>query len=736
MGKRGKRVALNLLLHMLLFICTLSLVMCGGGTEPTTVAPVTVAPTTVSTPTSTIAPTDAPPTALSSTVMTQDSPITVSAISTLAAPLTTTSSISTTSTTSNITATHTSTKRRMIFVTHDLHPFFAPTVAGMSDACAAVGWECSLSGPPSYTVPGTALWLQNAIATQPDALAISFSSDTDYNNLAQEALDKGMAVVGYNTDNAWRAQKGLGYVGQEPYNAGYQNGLQAVKYAKAITGKESGKIVVVLCCSGHTALAERLRGTTDAIRKNSQYIVEPLTIENNSENNSENNAKDYIASVEAKWQAESEQIVAFVGVDAYTENLGRFGLLNGLMGKVALGGFDLLPNTLKDIYSGVMQWTIGQDPYAQGFIPVMMAWEQLERGYSGRNYETGTELIDSSNISATLQREEKWAELIDQLGLDALANETKTHYAAPPQLGTPRKMAFITHDLHPFFIPTIAGMRDACSFFRWTCTFTGPPAFNVDGTIKLLRSAIAHNPGVLAMNFSNPTAYNVLIGKALAQNILVLGYNTDNTYRSEQQLGYVGQDSYNAGYQNGLQAIKHARASTGKDKGKIVVVTCCPGHLSLEQRVRGTLDAIQENSLYEGEMLDGSENGDKYLANVTAKWLAESDQIVAFAGVDGYTENLGRFGMVNPVQGKVALGGFDLLPTTLENIQGGTMQWTIGQDPYTQGFMPVLMAWKALEYGYPPVSYDTGAEIIDASNIAAIQVREQKWLDEKAKLGQ
>ena len=725
MGKRGKRVALNLLLHILLFICTLSLVMCGSGTEPTTVAPVTVAPTTISTPTATIAPTDAPPTALSSTVMTQDSPITVSAISTLAAPLTTTA---TTSTTSNITATHTVTKRRMIFVTHDLHPFFAPTVAGMSDACAAVGWECSLTGPPGYTMLGSAVRLQNAIATQPDALAISFSTDADYNNLAQEALDKGITVVGYNTDNAWRAQKGLGYVGQEPYNAGYQNGLQAVKYAKAVTGKESGKIVVVLCCPSHIALAERLRGTTDAIRKNSQYIVEPLITENND--------KDYVANVEAKWQAESDQIVAFVGVDAYTENLGRFGLLNGLMGKVALGGFDLLPDTLKNIRSGVMQWAIGQDPYAQGFIPVMMAWEQLERGYSGRNYETGIELIDGSNITTTIQREERWAELAHQLGLDALANETKTHYAAPPQLGTPRKMAFITHDLHPFFIPTIAGMRDACGFFHWTCTFTGPPAFNVERTAARLKEAIAAKPDVLAMNFSNPTVYNALIGQALAQNIVVVGYNTDNDYRAKYQLGYVGQDSYNAGYQNGLQAIKYARAISGRDKGKIVVIICCPGHLSLEQRVRGALDAIQENSLYAGEMLDGSDNADKYLAHVTAKWLAESDQIVAFAGVDGYTENLGKFGMVNRVQGKVALGGFDLLPATLANIQGGTMQWTIGQDPYTQGFMPVLMAWKALEYGYPPVSYDTGAEIIDASNIAAIQIREQKWLDEKAKLGQ
>jgi simple sugar transport system substrate-binding protein len=83
----------------------------------------------------------------------------------------------------------------------------------------------------------------------------------------------------------------------------------------------------------------------------------------------------------------------------------------------------------------------------------------------------------------------------------------------------------------------------------------------------------------------------------------------------------------------------------------------------------------------------------------------------------------------------VALGGFDLLPTTMESIRDGNMQWTIGQDPYTQGLMPVLMAWKQLERGYPGVFYDTGAEVVDASNIAAIIEREQGWIDQTDELG-
>ena len=128
-------------------------------------------------------------------------------------------------------------------------------------------------------------------------------------------------------------------------------------------------------------------------------------------------------------------------------------------------------------------------------------------------------------------------------------------------------------------------------------------------------------------------------------------------------------------------------------------MTCCPGHTALEERIEGTRAGIEENSGYTTEVLDGTADANQYVSNVEAKWQAEQEEIVAFAGVSGYTENLGRFAEANGLGGSVALGGFDLLPTTMDSIAAGDMQWTIGQDPYTQGFLPVLMAWKQLERG-------------------------------------
>jgi ABC-type sugar transport system substrate-binding protein len=617
--------------------------------------------------------------------------------------------------------------REMIFITHDMHPFFVPTIVGMSDACLAVGWECSFVGPPSFSVEGTLERIESAIASGPDAIAMVFSDPEAYNELAQDAVDQGISVVGYNTDNDFRADAGLGYVGQDQFNAGFQNGLQAAKWAGEVTGRDDGKIVVMTCCPGHTALEERIRGTVAAIEETSGYTTEVL--------NGTDDAEQYVANVEAKYQAESDEIVGFAGVSGYTENLGRFAEANSLGGVVALGGFDLLPTTMESIAAGDMQWTIGQDPYTQGFIPVMMAWNELERGYPARFYDTGAEIIDPSNIEAVIAREQSWIDLTPQLGLDPGAAETTDTFSAEGQLGAPRTMTYITHDMHPFFVPTIVGMADACGFFNWECSFVGPPSFSVEGTLSRIESSIAAGPDAIGMVFSDPEAYNELAEDAVGQGMVVVGYNTDNDFRADLGLGYVGQDQFNAGFQNGVQAVKWAQEITGRDEGKIVVMTCCPGHTALEERIRGTVAAIEETSNYTTEVLNGTDDAAQYVANVEAKYQAESDDIVGFAGVSGYTENLGRFAEANSLGGVIALGGFDLLPTTMESIANGDMQWAIGQDPYTQGLMPVLMAWKQLERGYPGVFYDTGAEIVDPSNVADIIVREQSWVDRTPELG-
>ena len=79
------------------------------------------------------------------------------------------------------------------------------------------------------------------------------------------------------------------------------------------------------------------------------------------------------------------------------------------------------------------------------------------------------------------------------------------------------------------------------------------------------------------------------------------------------------------------------------------------------------------------------------------------------------------------LQGRFANGGFDLVPGVLDAIENGLAQWSIAQNPYAQGWVTSALIHMAIENGYPPFSYDTGAEVVDASNIGEVVEREAQF---------
>ena len=61
--------------------------------------------------------------------------------------------------------------------------------------------------------------------------------------------------------------------------------------------------------------------------------------------------------------------------------------------------------------------------------------------------------------------------------------------------------------------------------------------------------------------------------------------------------------------------------------------------------------------------------------------------------------------------------GFDLSPETLRLIKAGIIRCTIDQQPYVQGFYPVIQLCQYLRYGIRPADMDSGTAIIDASTV-------------------
>ena len=81
----------------------------------------------------------------------------------------------------------------------------------------------------------------------------------------------------------------------------------------------------------------------------------------------------------------------------------------------------------------------------------------------------------------------------------------------------------------------------------------------------------------------------------------------------------------------------------------------------------------------------------------TGFWHAYVAQVLADRGVE---------------PGKVLMGGFDIVAEVLQQMQAGYIQVQVDQQPYMQGFMPVMEAYLAKNFGLSPADIDTGQGLV------------------------
>ena len=91
-----------------------------------------------------------------------------------------------------------------------------------------------------------------------------------------------------------------------------------------------------------------------------------------------------------------------------------------------------------------------------------------------------------------------------------------------------------------------------------------------------------------------------------------------------------------------------------------------------------------------------------------------------FAVDAGSTQAVGQVVQSQSARDKAlkAAGGYDLLPLTVEMVSDGTLDFTIDQQPYLQGFLPVvyLYLWKLSGGVVTPPETNTGLVFLDSSS--------------------
>jgi simple sugar transport system substrate-binding protein len=75
-----------------------------------------------------------------------------------------------------------------------------------------------------------------------------------------------------------------------------------------------------------------------------------------------------------------------------------------LNGKVCAYGFDLGPKQLEQIKSGALMGSLGQQPFLQGFYPVMQLYLQIDRNIAAANLDTRAQLVTKDNVEKVGKR--------------------------------------------------------------------------------------------------------------------------------------------------------------------------------------------------------------------------------------------------------------------------------------------------------------------------------------------
>jgi simple sugar transport system substrate-binding protein len=276
------------------------------------------------------------------------------------------------------------------------------------------------------------------------------------------------------------------------------------------------------------------------------------------------------------------------------------------------------------------------------------------------------------------------------------------------------KFVFVNHvTTNPFFVPTRYGAEDACALLGCTYQWTGSEKSIATDMVNALNTGVSAKADGIAVCLVDLTAFNDPVEKALAAGIPVVSYNADA--KDNKRLCYIGQDLFLSGKGLGQRIVELV------GEGEVVGFIATPGQLNIQPRLDGAKEAIKESGkkITLNEVATGPTVNEE-LSRIQAYYTGHPDLKGMFAVDAGSTEGVAKTMAANKLREKgVHAGGFDLLPTTLDAIKKGDLDFTIDQQPYLQGFYTVMVLFMYKISGglTGPSDINTGLKFVTKTSV-------------------
>jgi ribose transport system substrate-binding protein len=267
------------------------------------------------------------------------------------------------------------------------NPFIQQIIDGAMAAGRDLGVTVRAAGPNNGDANVMLKNIQDFFGAGADGVATSCQSPSLVRPLNQ-LIASGKRVASFNITCP---NLNAPYVGERSVNSGRI--LGALIGAKLGGQRATGKVVTGICFPGIPVLTNRNKGVVQGLKKSAPKLTVkgPFDVKVAQTDNFAHWQQLYAANRDAK---------AFVGLCA--PDVTSLGKLNSQIGdKLVAGGYDTTSANLAAIKAGHAYVTLGQNPFVQGYLPILMMYDAATKGAKLRKgfVESGTEIVDAGGAT-------------------------------------------------------------------------------------------------------------------------------------------------------------------------------------------------------------------------------------------------------------------------------------------------------------------------------------------------
>lgn len=282
------------------------------------------------------------------------------------------------------------------------------------------------------------------------------------------------------------------------------------------------------------------------------------------------------------------------------------------------------------------------------------------------------------------------------------------------------RIAYVMHGLNDFTAVIQRGAETAAEDLGVTVDVFGQAGFDIPTHQAFFETAIGGDYDGIVVIPNGGDPWNSLIEQATDAEIPLASAN--NTALNSPLDVWVGMDEYTSGVYLGDE-MKNVFAAKGVTGGQIVVGICAPGNPVLVSRYNGFVDSLAGTGFEVGEPQDVQLSNEENYARWENLATANPDA-VAMVGLCSL--DIPNIAQIKERSGaEWSVGGYDIEVPTLQAIEAGFADVSVGQQPFLQGYLPVAILVHEIQTGENVEGwFECPPDVVTAANVADYVSRE------------